>query len=616
MKSNLAIALAIIVPMLLLLALAVFGNYIGYAITLADSAALVGLAISLIASRNEIKNALSKRLNSHSLAILAVILIFFLAFSALLLPKTELIFFDENIYQGVALNILHSANSQMCEYGLQFAHKCFVNGLGFDPSGWPLLLAIAFGIFGPSNAASYNLELLMGAIAIVSVFLAASMLAERKAMGPVAASIFALIPELFIWSKTLANPDMPFLAFASLDVMLFLVFLRSTKKRTFLALAFALAFTIYIRVQAALLIPVFLAAFLIFGNSGVKNTFRARARLLSAKIYNEREILLVIVVFLVLIVPQICATIATGPELRANAEFYLYPNTETFSASYVPQTLLANLRFLAGLLKDYPITYIPNLTVFAVLGALFLLFRREYKNSIAILLFLSGLFSIYFIFFLLYFSGSVLVGVSVRYLLILYPALSMLSAFAIIGIGDVLYGFAVKGRKTRPKQKDTGRYLLYTLLVLLFFALPFAYFVPILRNPTFNYYGFPLNNVTSRIQGLNPYTTGYSKTDSDFINSNYKLVPPKCLVISGVPSLWFMLNRSSSYIAETDVFTNSSFSGYGCYYFDYGFWCTVSPYNTTICNYYMTNYNMRMVATQSSGRSANFSIYRIVNYTK
>lgn len=615
MRLNLAIALAIVLPTFLFLVVAVFGNYIGYSITIADSTAIILLIVSIVASRNTIKRAFSKRINWKSIAVLALIVAFFVAFVVLMLPRTELIFFDENIYQGIALNILHNGNSQMCEYGLQFVHKCYANELGFDPAGWPLLLAAAFGIFGPSNAASYNLELLMGVIAIVSVFLAATLLSERKAFGPVAAAVFAFIPELFIWSKTLANPDMPFLAFASLDILFFLIFLKGMNKRTLALLVFALAFTIYIRVQAVLLVLIFIAAFLILGNSGIKDTFKKRMRLLSTKIHNDKEILVIIAIFLLLIVPQAYATIATGPELKANAEFYLYPNTKTFSLSYVSSTFSTNISFLAGLIRDYPIIYIPNLTIFAILGAVVLLFGKKYKNNVAILAFLSMLFFTYFVFFLFYFSGSILVGVSVRYLLVLYPALSMLSAFGILGIGDVIYNAVANKNNVRKGRSETFRYVTYVVIVLLFFAVPFAYFAPILINPTFNYYGFPLNNVTSKIQGLNPYTTSYSKTDYDFIKGNYNVVQPRCLVISGVPSVWFMLNRSSSYIAETDVFTNSTFSSYGCYYFDYGFWCTVSPYNTTICNYYMTHYNLRLVATQSSGRSSNFSIYQLVNYT-
>jgi hypothetical protein len=76
-----------------------------------------------------------------------------------------------------------------------------------------------------------------------------------------------------------------------------------------------------------------------------------------------------------------------------------------------------------------------------------------------------------------------------------------------------------------------------------------------------------------------------------------------------------MLNRSSSYLPETDVFTNATYSSYGCYYLDYDFWCTVSPYNTTICKFYTTNYNLKLVATESSGGHSNFSLYKILNYT-
>jgi hypothetical protein len=253
-------------------------------------------------------------------------------------------------------------------------------------------------------------------------------------------------------------------------------------------------------------------------------------------------------------------------------------------------------------------------TLLAVLGVLFLLSDRRRRNGRGILLLLLGMFLAYLAAYSLYFSGSVLVGVSVRYLLVLYPPLAILAAFGILGLGDWLSGLIDKGRHLEKGRQEGLRYLVCAVLVSLIFVAPFAYTVPFLANPTYNYYGFPLNNVTDKIQGLSPYTTGYAKASADFIQDNYELVPPNCLVLSGVPSMWFMLNRSSSSWPETDVFTNANYSGYGCYYLDYDFWCTVSPYNSTICKFYTTNYDLKLVATESSGRSANFSLYRILDY--
>jgi 4-amino-4-deoxy-L-arabinose transferase-like glycosyltransferase len=612
MKLDPIITLAIIAIVLSLLLIAAFGGLIGYMITIADSIALIGLVISLILASAEIKEVLSKYVNKYSLIALIFILIFFIAFSIFFLPKTELIFFDENIYQGVALNIMHSGSALQCEYGSAYVQKCFNSLLGFDPGGWPLLLAVAFRSFGISNNTSYNVELLMGVLSIVSVFLISSILTAKKEIGVISAAIFALIPQIFIWSKTLANPDMPFLAFASLTILFFLIFMKKQNKKTLLVTMFCLVFTIYIRVQALLLVPLLIIAFLTLSDAGIISTFKSRMKLLFKKLSTERNLLLIFAVFLILIGPQLYTMVATTSELQANAAFYIYPSTQIFSSSYILPNLSANVSFLSGILNDYPIIFIANITIFALIGVAFLLLQKKEKNRFGMLLFLAALFLLFFIFFLFYFSGSVLVGVSVRYLLILYPTLSILSAFGVLGLGDWLSKLI---KKSKRDSNNHIKYIIYAVLITLVFVIPFAYAIPILIKPTYNYYGFPLNNVTSNIQGLNPYTTQYAKNAADFVQNNYQLVPPNCLVLSGVTSMWFMLNRSSSYLPQTDIFTNPNFDKYSCFYLDYGFWCTVSPYNTSICNYYMTNYSMKLVATKNSGGKTNFSLYQILNYT-
>lgn len=614
MKFNLAISIAILVFVGFFLLVAVFGNSIGYMITAASGIALAGAVLFFCLSFKEIKIFLSKYVNKYSITFLLIIILFFLIFSVFFLPKTELIYYDENIYQGVALNILHSGNAMMCEYGTAYVQKCFSTELGFDPGGWPFLIAVSFKIFGISNSTTYNLELFLAVLSIICVFLISSIITGKKSIAVISTAVFAMIPELYIWSKTLANPDLPFMAFLTLATLLFIIFLKTRKKSTLLLFVFILAFTVYLRVQALLLVPLFIVVFLTLGDSTIRDTFKVRLKEMLGALSSDWKFCLIAMVFLVLIAPQLYTMLATTAELQANAAFYLYPNTPIFSASYILQYLQPNIAFLSGLIKNYPIIFLPNITIFAILGVILLLFQKKYKNRFAILILLLGIAVGYFIFFLLYFSGSVLVGVSVRYFLVLYPPLSILAAFGICWLGDFISEHLTKA----PKKKGIESRVVYVIYAVLFFALfaaPFVYIAPSLIHPTFNYYGFPLNTTTANITGLNPYTTQYTANSANFIENNYKVVPNKCLVLSEVPSIWFMLNRSSSYIPETDVFTNPAFSNYSCYYLDLGFWCTVSPYNTTVCKYFTTNYNLKLVATGASGRSTNFSIYQVLNYS-
>ncbi len=592
---------AIVLFVAALLAVAYIGNLIGYAIFIACLLSFLGLLVSLLWSARDMVKALKAHLSRESLLLLLAILVIFTLLSTYVFPKSELVYFDENIYQGIALNILHSGNALSCIYGTAYVQKCFTTNLGFDPEGWPFLIAVAFGMFGISNVTSYALELFMALVSIVGVFLIASMLSDRKEVGVISAAAFALIPELFIWAGTVASPDLPFMAFAVLDLVFFLVFLKQRNVRTLSLVAFSTAFTVYFRLEALLLVPIFAILYVAFSwPSGRKHAVRAASKQISGT-----RVYLVLLASLLILVPQLVASLETAPELQANAAFYLYPNTATFSASYVLPNLLANAKFLAGFIFEYPIIFIPSITVFAIIGAASLLLDKSYKNGRRTLLALLLFFFAYFCVYLFYFSGSVLVGVSVRYLLIIYPPMAILSAFGISSIS----------RFASSKNTQLG-YIIATAILIVFFVVPFVHAAATLAKPSYSYYGFPLNNVTANLTGVNPYTTQYSKNDIAFIDNSSHLVPSNCLVMSELPSVWFMLNRSSSYLPpQTDLFTNQAYSGYGCYYLDYDFWCTVSPYNTTVCKFYTTDYKLRLVATEPDGAGSNFSLYQLLNYT-
>ena len=600
------VPLLFVIFLFFLAAVITFGGLIGYLITVADLLALVALIISLIISLGEAREVIAKRISKRSAVLLVFIIAFFLIFSSTFMPKNELVYFDENFYQEIALNIVHSGQALECAYGTAYVKQCYINGLGFDPGGWPFLIAVAFEFFGASNAASHGLELLLGSASILSVFVSAALLTRRREIPVISAAIFSLMPQVLIWSNTVANPDLPFMAFASLSTALFLIFLNKSTKRTLAPFVFCLVITLYLRVEAMLLIPIFFVAFLMLGEAGMVKTFKRRFGLMVSRLSSDRSLLLLLLLFVMLLEPEIFTSLATSGELQSNARFYLYPNSTTFSPSYISQNIGPNLSFLAGLLNDYPIVFLPYVTGLAVIGALFLFLNRKEKNRAGVLLLLGGTFLTFFVFYLFYFSGSVLSGTSVRFLLILYPSMAIFAAFGVSAIADLLYGIT---------HMAGGRKAACAILLAIFFIIPFAYESGTLMHPTYNYYGFPVNRITANLSGVNPYTTQYAKNSDEFINKNYNLVPTNCLVMSELPQVWFMLNRSSAYLSETDIFTNSSYAKYSCYYLDYDFWCTVSPYNTTVCKYYTMNYNLRLVATQNTGRAANFSLYQILNYS-
>ena len=603
--SPILYAIPIIIGLLLLL---LFSVYLGYAITIACSIAFTALIISIILGRNELLHAFSRNINKYSIVALFAIVLFFISLS-FFLQRTELIFFDEQIYQSIAINILNHGTALTCVFGTAQLKSCYINSLGFDPNGWPFIIAIAFGLFGTSVSTSYNLEILIGASAIIAVFLLSGVLSDKKEVPIISTLIFTLIPEIFIWSKTQANPDMPFMLFATITVLFFILFSKKST-RTMLALSiFSLIITFYIRSEALLLIPVLGITFFTFGEGNMSRNFAKKIEIIKNKNAIHKTIPFFII-FLILITPGIYAIAITEHELLIDNLSFLNSQAQIFSISYLSKNVIQNSLFLGGAITEYPIIFLPEISAFAIIGVIYLTLYEKQKNRLSILSFLLCMFLSYFIFYGLYFSGSALQGGSVRFLLILYPVLSILAAFGLYGAVRFVSSLLNKNTKI-TKKLDITRYAIFSALITIFFIVPFVYAIPFLMHPNYLYSDFPtIANTTAQ---NNPYSMTYANRSLAFINNNYNLVPKSCLIFSPSPYLWYALNRSSAY---TYIYNTSvpNIKNYSCFALDYSYFCN-PIFNNTSCGIIRAKYKLKVLATESGILGSNFSLYQILNYT-
>ena len=97
---------------------------IGYIFTLAYLALFVGLLAALYLLRDSIAKKLSKDISLPYLVVVLLVIAFFVSFSLLYVSPVEQLYFDENIYQGIALNILHSGNALWCQFGTAMLTSC------------------------------------------------------------------------------------------------------------------------------------------------------------------------------------------------------------------------------------------------------------------------------------------------------------------------------------------------------------------------------------------------------------------------------------------------------------------------------------------------------------
>ncbi|MDE1804465.1 MAG: glycosyltransferase family 39 protein, partial [Candidatus Micrarchaeota archaeon] len=468
---------------------------------------------------------------------------------------------------------------------------CQTNAVYHDIIGYPFLIAIAFAIFGISPATAYGLQMLTGILSIFFIFLAASAIFEKKSGVIAATASLALMPELFIWSRTQAIPNLALMAFTTLTFALFIVFARRTNIRTFALFMGSLILTVYMRIEAILLIPIFLLLFFTFGmEEKMSHIAKGRYRLTMEHLNNNTKLLIIFLFFFMLVVPDVYylstqfANPTYGQDL-SNQQLFSFAN---FLSNYKP-----NLLFFLGQfnsLVDFPNVFPLEITALAVIGGLFLAFVSRRSDRVQVLLLLLLWFFVYMLFYDFFYAGAATFGVDSRFMLQMIPPLCLLAGFGISEISTLTEN--IKPRIIAP-----------VAMSLVFIALIIAPFITLIPNITLTPQQMPLQGLIYQA--------------ASFLYQNYTSVPTNCLVYTFTPDVWYEFNRSAAQIgylgSSEQSFLNFS-NRYSCQVIDFGYWCNVPPYKGTSCQNYFKNYNLVPFSTYSnSSTGENLSFYRIVS---
>ncbi len=576
---------------------------IGYAITAAIYLSLALTVAFIVLERQEMKRLLAEHIDRYSLAAFALILVFFLALSIFSISPTEQLYFDENIYQGIAINILKHGSALWCQFGTGYLQNCYVNSLYHDPVGWSAFIAIAFAIFGIGTSTTYNLELAAGAASILFFFLLASVLTRRKSYAVVSTLAFALMPQLFIWSRTQGDVDLAFMMFSTLAFFLFVVFTRRRSLNSLGAFAFSLAIVAYMRIEALLLVGLFSLLMLVFGQDGVMGTLRERVASAGRVILANTRVLIMLLVFILVLFPEIyyVAGEAQSPSYGQGA------GESVISLKNFQNNLGINVPFVFGQMNGvnyYPIAWHYAITPLAILGMMFLAIDRSVRNRFGILILLVGWFSAYFLFYTAFYAGAATYGVDSRFMLQLLPSVSLLAGYAMTGIGDAARNIAGRFARGNRSQKIMSAAYIASIAIasVALLVYPFALLLPVVTLPPAQ---MPQQSVI--LGSINYFYARYSS------------VPTSCLVFSFTPDIWVEVNRSSAqigYLNGANSTNRNLISQYSCLVIDYGYWCVVPPYRDSLCQYLTTRYkisNLKAPEKQASGYSTGF--YQVLNYT-
>jgi hypothetical protein len=318
------------------------------------------------------------------------------AFAAVLVttlpPRTNRIYYDEHIYQGVAQNLTDLRLAQMCndgtvEYG---ALQCWRGEYDKHPSGYPYILSLLYRVLGVREVIAFRLNVVVAAMTVIVVFLTTAALAGKSAAA-YAGLIAALIPEQLRWSHSAAaEPSAALMnAFAVLTAVTFV------KTRSTSALVWCVAaavFAIQFRPESVLIAPVIGMVLVLYA----PGTFA------------ERRWWWCVLLGVALLAPYAGHVIAVGNDQWGASGARL-------SAAFIKQNVIVNSGFYIAD-RRFPVVF----TVLALCG----LAMHRPRRAVLI----PGVFFLVFWgVFLFFYAGSYNYGVDVRFSLLSYAPLAMLA---------------------------------------------------------------------------------------------------------------------------------------------------------------------------------------------
>ena len=345
------------------------------------------LGVSVVAGRQVIRI-----LDTRTKAV-AGVLVCTAAALVLLAPRTNRIFYDEQIYQGIGQNLSDLRLAQMCndgtlEYG---ALQCWRYEYNKQPYGYPHLLSVGYRLFGPSDLIAHRLNVLMSGATAGAIFLLTVLLTRERIPSGFAAVAFMLLPEQLRWSHSAAvEPSAAFACAAAMLAAAAFLRLRSTAALVWIVVSSSWA--AYLRPEGILIAGVVACVLLLFARDEL-----SRPRMFWA-----------IALWVCLLTPAAAHLAAVRNESWGSSEAvfslpFFWNNVRTNSTFYI-----ADRRFPAAIMA-LAIAGLAPTRVTAILA---------------------GWFAAFWGVFLFFYAGSYDYGADVRYSLMSYAPLA-----ALAGIG-------------------------------------------------------------------------------------------------------------------------------------------------------------------------------------
>ena len=368
-----------------------------------------------------------------TLAAIALVLTLFVA------PRTNRIYYDEQIYQSIGQNLADLRLAQMCNDGtVEYGRlQCWLGEYNKQPYAYPHLLSVLYRMFGVSEVIAFRFNAAVAAMTVVAIYLLVFTAFADRTAAFFAALVMVLMPEQTLWSATAAVE--PSASLACVIALLFAAEFRESKRTVSLAAtAVATAYAVQFRAESAVIVPV--VALMAF--SGSFKDELAKPRFWGIGL-----------LALALVSIHLGHLVAVRNEPWGTTDARL-------SFHYVVTNLRANGWFY---LRDerFPV-------LFTILAGAGLVSGRLLAKRLVFALYFASFFAVY----LLFYAGSYNYGADVRYSLMTFPPVAVLSG---LGVSRL-----VSFRETVPRRVRQQSIALATV-VLVF---QWLWYAPLVRATT------------------------------------------------------------------------------------------------------------------------------------
>lgn len=343
---------------------------------------------------------------------LAVVVALGVCLTVFVAPRTNRIFYDEQIYENIGQNLAELRRAQVCNDGrIEYGQLACASGeYNKQPYAYPYLLSLAYRVFGVHDGVAFGVNAAAMALGICAVYFLTLLLFADSHAAAFAALVLALMPQQIVWSATAAAEPSAAAAAAG-GALAAAYYLRRGSTPALVALAVVAAYAIQFRPESILILPVMAW---IAGPRLWPELQRPRGWW-AATLF-------------------LCLAAVPLAHLFAVRQLPWGTDAARFGTEYVVPNLRVNGRFFLADWR-FPVLF----TAFAAAGAV----RRRlgFERTAMVLYFL-----LFFGIDLAFYAGSYNYGADVRYSLMAYPPLAVLAGVGVVRVVRAVDRIAAQAR--------------------------------------------------------------------------------------------------------------------------------------------------------------------------